>query len=1010
MDILAKNLLILASAGSGKTFQLSNRIIGLIAKGSEPEQVVALTFTRKAAAEFADSMLMKLANAATDKSAAATLRKELDLPDADFDMVLAQVARSLHRITLGTMDSFFAKVVRAFQYELGLTGGKFDLVEGPQAEIVADEILTGILGDVLSTTQGEQFFHAFRRANIGKEQQGIAKSLREFIRSWHQRYRHHPNLTWGPAHLTQVRPGDWEKHKHALANQALSGIDDIAFTRKGQREALEKAIGALRNHSLGSGSLGGSSVPSLAQGILEAAATQSGETLTLKFYKEFEIRGPASKALRELARLAAECELAAAIERTRAIREVIESYDTHCATRLRNHSRLGFDDIKLLMGEWASSETARLRREAIDFRLDSRYHHWLLDEFQDTSRADWNGLFPLVDEAASDSDKSVFIVGDRKQAIYAWRGGDVSLFDEVIDHYHDGIRIESLNESWRSSPEVLSLVNRICGNKAVTTALFGDAGAQWDCPEHVSAEPLCQPEKCGHAQVEVVGHWEQRLDRMAEILEQLGVGKRQMTCGVLLRGNSKAEEVANDLRSRGFDVILEGQRVPGKDSTVGIVVTQLLKWLADPSNGYARATVEMSPLASMLHQQCGASWRDIWNDLSSRISSHGYRATISSLLETCPIEWSEFGQRRADDVLNALGEFDQQGGVSAAEAANLLDRLTVSQSPGTAAIQVMTIHKSKGLGFDVVILPEIPADKIPSAQYYNIIFGDDWLCQTPPQWARAFISELTQNEERWSRAQQYEALCTLYVALTRAKRGLYVLLETPKAKHEFDKPSLANWIFQTTGGDPGENTIIYEEGSPKWSQHLDLLKEETPIAAAHTLKDTSTSPPTRCLTRVIPSSMHTRGAHSASGMQFGLEVHALLESTSWIDDGIPILPGTDAAKAVRRILELPETREIFLRKSRDIQLLREQSIDAIIGTRWISGVIDRLHLHHNPQGEIVAAEIIDFKTDAVDNPESFIAAYRDQLDGYRICIQQLHPQAAITCILLSTHLGRCVVI
>src|SRR5512140_34683 len=102
MDILAKNLLILASAGSGKTFQLSNRIIGLIAKGSEPEQVVALTFTRKAAAEFADSMLTKLANAATDETAAATLRGELYLPDADFDMVLAQVARSLHRITLGT--------------------------------------------------------------------------------------------------------------------------------------------------------------------------------------------------------------------------------------------------------------------------------------------------------------------------------------------------------------------------------------------------------------------------------------------------------------------------------------------------------------------------------------------------------------------------------------------------------------------------------------------------------------------------------------------------------------------------------------------------------------------------------------------------------------------------------------------------------------------------------------------------------------------------------------------
>ena len=67
MNILAKNLLILASAGSGKTFQLGNRVIGLVAGGAAPERIVALTFTRKAAGEFADSVLTKLAQAAAAK-------------------------------------------------------------------------------------------------------------------------------------------------------------------------------------------------------------------------------------------------------------------------------------------------------------------------------------------------------------------------------------------------------------------------------------------------------------------------------------------------------------------------------------------------------------------------------------------------------------------------------------------------------------------------------------------------------------------------------------------------------------------------------------------------------------------------------------------------------------------------------------------------------------------------------------------------------------------------------
>ena len=70
MNILAKNLMILASAGSGKTFQLSNRVIGLVSSGVDPRTIVALTFTRKAAGEFADEILMKLAQAARDEKPA----------------------------------------------------------------------------------------------------------------------------------------------------------------------------------------------------------------------------------------------------------------------------------------------------------------------------------------------------------------------------------------------------------------------------------------------------------------------------------------------------------------------------------------------------------------------------------------------------------------------------------------------------------------------------------------------------------------------------------------------------------------------------------------------------------------------------------------------------------------------------------------------------------------------------------------------------------------------------
>ncbi len=459
--------------------------------------------------------------------------------------------------------------------------------------------------------------------------------------------------------------------------------------------------------------------------------------LTVKSHKEFTIGGPAGGALRAMVELAAHCELAAALLRTRAVRELVAVYDARCAKCLRRKGLLGFDDVKILMGEWAHSEDARLRREAVDFRLDARTDHWLLDEFQDTSRADWTGLLPLIDEAASDSDSTLFIVGDRKQAIYAWRGGDVGLFDEVMARYAGGLEIAPMAESWRSCPEVLALVNQVCGDAATLRELFGDVANRWDWQDHVPAAPLTHPAKRGEARVEVVGDWEQRLERLEEILHELGVGKRAMTCGILLRGNDKAREVADHLRARGFDVIEEGRRQPAKDNPVGIAIAHLLAMAGGPGGrlrprggGNVAARRGAAPPCMAPHGARSGK------DSRLMVSNTGFAGMIGEVIAGCWPAWSDFGRRRAGDLLAALAALDAQGGVSPREAADWIERLEVAQNPGVAAVQVMTIHKAKGLGFDVVVLPEVPDDAIPQAQYFEVAEGADWLTQTPPKWAR----------------------------------------------------------------------------------------------------------------------------------------------------------------------------------------------------------------------------------------------------------------------------------
>ncbi len=1008
MKILEKNLLILASAGSGKTFQLGNRVIGLVAMGVEPEKIVALTFTRKAAGEFADSVLTKLAAAAGSAETAVELRRELALPEADFSEVLEQVVRALPRLMLGTMDGFFAKVVRAFQYELGLTGGRFDLLEGPRAVAAADEILSEILGGALEETGADEFLRAFRRASMGKEEQRVTDGLRGFVESWQGRYRTICDLEWGPAALAGVRLEEWEKQKHALAVAVSRGLDGIDYTDKRQRAALEKIISNLTEHTTGSGSLG--SPGNLLASIMQAAATSSGP-LRVRLYKEFSIGGPAGDALRDLVLLAARCELAAALVRTRAVREVVSVYDARCENRLRRRGMLGFDDVKALMGGWVAGEKARLQRDLVDFRLGGRYEHWLLDEFQDTSRADWTGLVPLIDEAAGEGEGTVFIVGDRKQAIYGWRGGDVGLFGEVIDRYRSGgMKIEPMAESWRSCPEVLALVNTVCGDLATLHFLFGRAAELWDWQEHVSAKNLTNPEKRGEARVEVVeGKWEERLERLVNLLGELGVGSREMTCGVLVRSNRLVKEISDHLRAAGFDVIEEGRREPARDHPVGIALWHLLKWLANPADLFSQEVVRMSPLARALEVRYNAAWQASWEGLLEVAAEFGFAKMIDGVITEVRENWSEFGRRRAGDIIAALAALDTRGSATPSEAAEWISRLEVSQSPGMAAVQVMTIHKSKGLGFDVVVLPDIPNDSVPQVQHFGVAVGDGWITETPPKWARDLIPEMREAEAAWAADQRYEAFCTLYVALTRSKRGLYVLLEPPSSAQGTEKPSLANWLATSVSSD-GQPGVIYQSGSLDWVETV----PEARITEAP-------PPPIRLAAgvprrrRVAPSGMEEEAEKSSppgngSGRHLGSEAHAAFEAVGWADEETTTLPRTSTGALVAELLKIPELGNFFRRSGRRVELYREQPVDALVDGKWFSGVIDRLHLHRDENGAINRVEIIDFKTDAVTDISELTRRHSDQMHAYRTVMELAYPDATVECVLFSTRLRTVVLV
>ncbi len=995
MEFPEKNLLVLASAGSGKTFRLSDRIIGLMAREVEPEKIVALTFTRKAAGEFADAILRKLAEAAKDPSKAAELEVRLGITAVDFLGLLEKVTGKLPRLTLGTMDSFFSRVVKGFQYELGVTGGRFELLQGEVAEGLKDELLEGLLEGGTHGHDEEEFVAVFRRATQGKEGAVVLEELRGFIAGWHGIYVSPKNPVWGPPELAGVEITEWDKRKGALVDAVERDWPNVVKTHKDQEKKSGDMFELLRNHTVGSGSLNVKTGmwPKVLEGILAGKGA-----IHAKVSKDFTITGLAAEALRDLVELAARCELAAALSRTRGVRGLIASYDDLVERELRRKGKLGFDDVKRLMGAWMNGEEARLRREAVDFRLDSNYGHWLLDEFQDTSRDEWNALLPLLEEAITNDESTVFIVGDKKQAIYAWRGGEVGLFDEITGNYGGGLMVDTMAESWRSCPEVLEPVNRVFSDKATIQALFGDAVARWEWETHIPAKPLFKPKNAGHSLIEVMDK-DAKTDRVIALLKQLGVGWKRISCGILMSTNDKVKSLADELRAAGFQVVEEGEREPGRDHPVGLMIWQLLRWLADPADRFAERTVMMSPLKAVLEARFGGTWQAAWEGLGGRVSEVGFAGMVGELILPLLDGWEKFGRRRAEDLLEALGDLDRQGVVTAREAADGIGRRKISQSPGVAAVQVMTVHKSKGLGFDVVVLPDVPSKKIPDLTHYKTVSGDGWITMAPAQWAREMIPELKEAEARWAEQQAYEAFCKLYVAMTRAKRGLYVFLDTPAASADESKASLSNWLMTSLELDGGANNV-FETGHPRWADEVEEIKATPEVSIGALGKAMEKR------SRRTPSGEKSKQATpgSADGRRFGTAIHAAFETISWLDEGKVYAFPLELSKIMEEFLAVLEIRNLLSRNDKAIALFREQRIEAVLDGEWLSGVIDRLHIHRDADGSATKVEIIDFKTDRVNSAVELKTRYAGQMEAYRRAMEAIHPQAEVKCLLVSTAL------
>ena len=1027
-ETLSNATVIRASAGTGKTFQLSNHFIRTLLDGARPDQILASTFTRNAAGEILGRVLSRLARAAVSEQERLLLAQQLqcdELPDcAALRALLEGLTKSLHRIRICTLDSFFVNIAESFSLELGLPPGWRILDDDTERPALQSQAID----QLLDRKSSESVLRLLRLMNAGQSKRSVTEQLQSDVADAYELYRDAELAAWkvsiqlprmsedevsaciADAGAVEVSHGTLRKQHIKAINYAetdrWTDLLDIGFIRKIYHEepyhnkpipeALSYAWGPLIDHARAV----------LVQEI--ASQTLATHRLLEGFHDEFE--------------------------------------------GVKHRSRkLGFDDITRSLSE----SIDRQDNESVEFRLDGRISHLLLDEFQDTSMAQWKTLRPLVRRLVGRRDEtSFFCVGDVKQAIYGWRGGVSRIFDIVSDEIR-GVRSQTLVKSFRSCSAVIEAVNRVFSGMASHDNLGGltEGVASWQAAfrEHETS----RRELPGYVDLTVTRRCEKKkgedansiiLDATAEKVARLLAEDPSLTIGVLTRRNDPIRRLVYRLRKMGISASEEGGNAI-TDSAVVLAVQSLFQLADHPGDLASAFHVASTPVGKALgftQPRDSSAIRQLSSDFRRQLVVHGYGETLQRLLDSIDDSLNTRDRKRMRQLVDVGFKYDPVASLRPGDFVRFVDRHKVA-STSTDNVRVMTVHKAKGLQFDVVVLPELDQDLLsrtpkfasesptPADRPDQVVIWRNQKLQSllPDSLQKVYAATQKRNVE--------EAVSLLYVALTRAVHAIHMIV-APFGEKPGPLPRNSTGLICAGVG----LSILEPEthhqlaGDPDWLQHR--KQPSTAALMGHDVEEGDVPQVTlapmpdgrqRGLQRKAPSShseaehtqLRSRVRHRSDAELYGTMVHAWFEEIEWLDDGLPTddefrnalvdpaVSGLDIDEALasfHRAIDAAELRSVLTRAfynsenagrlphccglavSPVLEVHRERRFAAAIDGRIVSGSVDRLVLLRDASG-VVGADILDFKTDKVEEASlrQHAQKHASQLVLYRRAISQM---------------------
>jgi ATP-dependent exoDNAse (exonuclease V) beta subunit len=483
--------------------------------------------------------------------------------------------------------------------------------------------------------------------------------------------------------------------------------------------------------------------------------------------------------------------------------------------------------------------------------------------------------------------------------------------------------------------------------------------------------------------------------KILQILEATEPWRRGLSCAVLKRDNKAVAALASLLQSKDIPVAVEGKTNPCVDNPLGAAFIAALRLCASPDDKIAAAVVHGFP--DCVAWGVSDGWKFRRETLAS-VAQSGFAATIRRWADASNISNEPFLKERAAAFLLAAEEFDscRKSSDGIPDFLRFVENRQTQENEASGVVRIMNVHQSKGLGFDMVIVSGLDK-KGGGNDGTKLSLGPSatdvkWGVLMPAKEFAVHDALLDAQLKIEEADDKFGEICTAYVALTRAKKSLYVL--TNELAEDTKSKNFARHLLLKF--DASSASI----GNANWYQSHRIGDDASaPVAlAAHPF-----CPPLHGTPKpASPSSLKTHAGEvrgfislSQEAAELGTEVHEALAGIEWFESGtrLPAIISQQAEKLVRGFLGKTVAQEALTKPEQAHHLWRERAFDVMLDGEWVSGVFDRVVVHLSEVGQPTSAIIYDFKTDH-GSPAEIEEHYAGQMEVYRkaVCVLlQLSP-------------------